>query len=51
MITSRIFFKNFKVSKQNSKIKKNLKKLIEENNEILQSFSKKYKDQFKFKNL
>ncbi len=51
MITSRIFFKNFKVSKQNSKIKKNLKKLIEENNEILQSFSKKYKDQFKIKNL
>ena len=51
MITSRIFFKNFKVSKQNYKIKKNLKKLINENNQILQSFSKNYKDQFKIKNL
>ena len=49
MITSGIFFKNFKGSKQNSKIKKNLKKLINENNQILQSFSKNYKVQFKIK--
>ncbi len=28
MITSGIFFKNFKGSKQNSKIKKNLKNLL-----------------------
>ena len=51
MITSGILFKNFKVSKQNSKIKKNLKKLIKENSQILQSFNKNYKDQFKVKNL
>jgi len=51
MITSGIFFKNFKNSKKNSKIKKNLKKLIIENNQILQSFSKNYKDKFKIKNL
>ncbi len=51
MITSGIYFKNFKIIKQNSKIKKNLIKLIRENNEILQSFSKNYKDQFKIKNL
>ena len=51
MITSGIFFKNFKGSKQNSKIKKNLKKLIKENSQIFQSFSKNYKDQFKIKNL
>ncbi len=51
MITSGILFKNFKGSKQNSKIKKNFKKLIKENNQILQSFSKNYKDQFKIKNL
>ena len=51
MITSGIFFKNFKGSKQNSKIKKNLKKLIKDNNQILQSFRKNYKDQFKIKNL
>ncbi len=44
-------FKNFNGSKQNSKIKKNFKKLINENNQILQSFSKNYKDQFKIKNL
>ena len=31
MITSGIFFKNFKASKQNFKIKKNLKELIKEN--------------------
>ncbi len=51
MITSGIFFKNFKIRKQNSKIKKNLKKLIKENNQILKSCSKNYKDQFKIKNL
>ena len=51
MITSGIFFKNFKGSKQNSKIKKNLKKLIKENSQILQSFNKNYKDQFKINNL
>ena len=39
MITSGIFFKNFKGSKQNSKIKKNLKKLIKENSQIFQSFT------------
>ena len=47
MITSGIFFKNFKGSKQNSKIKKNLKKLIRENNQILQSFGKNYKELYK----
>ena len=37
MITSGIFFKNFKVKKKNLKIKKNLKDLIGEQNNILQS--------------
>ena len=49
MITSGIFFKNFKGSKQNSKIKKNLKKFIKENNQILQSFSKNYKTNLRSK--
>ena len=40
MITSGIFFKNFKVKKKNSKIKKNLKGLILEHNYILQSLYK-----------
>ena len=44
MITSGIFFKNFKVKKKNSKIKKNLKDLIGEHNNILQSLHKNYKD-------
>ncbi len=51
MITSGIFFENFKGSKQNSKIKKNLRKLIKDNNQILQSFRKNYKDQFKIKKI
>ena len=51
MITSGIFFKNFKVKKKNSKIKKNLKNLIGEHNHILQSLHKNYKDQFKIRNL
>ena len=51
MITSGIFFKNFKVKKKNSKIKKNLKDLIGEHNHILQSLHKNYKDQFKIRNL
>ena len=51
MITSGIFFKNFKVQKKNSKIKKNLKDLIGEHNNILQSLHKNYKDQFKIRNL
>ena len=51
MITSGIFFKNFKVKKKNSKIKKNLKDLIGEHNNILQSLHKNYKDQFKIRNL
>ena len=51
MITSGIFFKNFKVKKKNSKIKKNLKDLIKDQNHILQSLHKNYKDQFKIRNL
>ena len=51
MITSGIFFKNFKVRKKNLKTKKNLKDLIGEQNHILQSLHKNYKDQFKIRNL
>ena len=51
MITSGIFFKNFKVKKKNSKVKKNIKDLIGEHNNILQSLYKNYKDQFKIRNL
>ena len=45
MITSGIFFKTFKVKTKNSKIKKNLKDLIKDQNHILQSLHKNYNDQ------
>ena len=51
MITSGIFFKNFKIKKINLKIKKNLKNFINENDSVLHSLGKNYKDNFKKKNL
>ncbi len=51
MITSGIFFKNFKIKKNNSNIKKNLKNLINDNDFVLQSLSKNYKDGFNKQNL
>tara|TARA_B100000963_G_scaffold237230_1_gene207403 strand:+ start:965 stop:2119 length:1155 start_codon:yes stop_codon:yes gene_type:complete len=50
MITPGIFFKNFRVRGQNFKIKKILKNLIQEDNHILQSLTKGYKDRFKKQN-
>ncbi len=47
MITSQIFFKNFKLKKKNTKIKNNLSTLIKENNQIILSLSSKYKNSFK----
>ncbi len=46
MITSGIFFKNFKLKKKSLKIKKKLEKFIAENNSIAQSFKKEYQDFF-----
>ena len=51
MITSGIFFKNFKLKKKSLKIKKKLKKFIAENNSIAQSLKKDYQDFFKKKEL
>jgi len=50
MITSGIFFKNFKSKKQNSNIKKKFQNLISENDFIIKSLGKSYKDNFKKKN-
>ena len=51
MITSGIFFKNFKLKKKSSEIKKKLEKFIIENNSIAQSLKKDYQDFFKKKEL
>ena len=51
MITSGIFFKDFKLKKKSSEIKKKLEKFIIENNSIAQSLKKDYQDFFKKKEL
>ena len=51
MITSGIFFKNFKLKKKSLKIKIKLEKFITENNSIAQSLKKNYQDFFKKKEL
>ena len=45
-ITENIYFQNFKSKKKNSKISTLLKSLLEDNNEILNSLSKNYKNNF-----
>ena len=49
MLTKKIFFKNFKLKKKNSKILKNLSSLLKENNQIINSLSLNYKDSYKKK--
>ena len=46
MFTKNISFKNFKVKKNNSKIKRIFSSLIKEKNEVLLSMSKNYKNSF-----
>ena len=46
MLTKSINFKNFKLKKNNNKIKKDLKIILEENNEVLKSLSKNYKNSY-----
>ena len=46
MLTKNISFKNFKVKKNNSKIKHIFSSLINEKNEVLLSMSKNYKNSF-----
>tara|TARA_Y100000996_G_scaffold205307_1_gene161084 strand:+ start:579 stop:743 length:165 start_codon:yes stop_codon:yes gene_type:complete len=46
MITTGIKFKNFKIKKDNSLIKKKLDTLISEKNYILDSLKKNYKDSY-----
>ena len=46
MITSGIFFKNFKIKKKSLKVKKKLEKFIVENNSIDQSLKRNNKEFF-----
>ena len=46
MITSGIFFKNFKKKKELSTLKKKLNSILKENNYIIQSLSSNYCDSF-----
>ena len=46
MITRGINFKNFKIKKSSNLVKKNLNKLLKENNEIIYSLKKNYRNSF-----
>ena len=46
MLTSGIRFKNFKIKAKSQEVKKKFKSLIKENNEILNSLGKNYKNSF-----
>jgi len=51
MLTKNIKYKNFKLKKDNKKIKKDLNIFLDENNEILKSLSPGYKNSYNKKNL
>ena len=44
MVTSNIDFKNFKTKNNTKKIKKILKKILQEDNEVIKSLRKTYKN-------
>jgi glucose-6-phosphate isomerase len=46
MLTKNIDFKNFKIKKNAQKVKKKLKKLLQENNEVIKSLRKTYKNSY-----
>ena len=47
MLSNRIYFKNFKKKKTDSKIKNYLNKIISDKNQVINSFSKSYKNSYK----
>ena len=51
MITSGINFKNFNIVKKSNLVKKKLKLLLKENNAVIQSLQKNYRDSFNFKDI
>ena len=46
MLTRNIDFKNFKIKNNNQKVRKELKKLLQENNEVIKSLKKTYKNSY-----
>ena len=46
MLTRNIDFKNFKINKNTQKVKIKLKKLLQENNEIIKSLRNTYKNSY-----
>ena len=46
MLTRNIDFKNFRIKKNTQIVKKKLKKLIQENNEVIKSLRKSYKNSY-----
>ena len=46
MISKNIYFKNFKLNKDINKIKKDLKILLKENNEVIKSLGVSYKNSY-----
>ena len=46
MLTRNIDFKNFKIKKNIQKVKKKLKKILQENNEVIKSLRKNYKNSY-----
>lgn len=51
MITSGINFKNFNLTKKTNLVKKKIKLLLKENNAVIQSLQKNYKDSFSLKDI
>ena len=51
MLTKSIFFKNFRSSKINKKIKKNLTSLLQEESHVIKSLGKFYKNSYTQKNI
>ena len=51
MLTTNINFKNFRIKKKISVVKKELKSLLNENNYVIKSLCKEYKNSFNKKNL
>ena len=51
MLTKNINFKNFKLKKNNKKIKIDLNQFLNENNEILKSLSQEYKNNYNKKTI
>ena len=51
MITSGIFFKNFKLKKKSQEVKKRLRTFLNENNNLAQSLSNSYQDSFQKKKI